>query len=159
MANYKLQYSINCTPIEVTTLEDGTDKIRSIHSGIDKSTGGSKEIDCGSAAGNIKYCTYASTSSAVTIEDAAMFDDETFGTTVDLLYIKIVSAFNKAATAPDLKVQIDGSNNEMYLKGVGDILLVRLGNGSVGIDPENIKVSSTATTGLSNIEMMIGLEA
>ena len=101
MANYKLQYSINCTPIEVTTLEDGTDKIRSIHSGIDKSTGGSKEIDCGSAAGNIKYCTYASTSSAVSIEDAAMLNNN-FGATADLLYVKIVSAFNKAATAPDL---------------------------------------------------------
>ena len=61
MANFYLQYSASVTPIEELIGADGSDKTRIIHSNIDKSVGGGKEVTSGTAATDVVYKDYTTT--------------------------------------------------------------------------------------------------
>ena len=72
MATFKIQYSASATPIEATTLSDGSDVVTSVHSSIDKSVGGGKEISCSTTATNVAYKDYTTTDSYVEIDAATI---------------------------------------------------------------------------------------
>lgn len=151
-AGFKIKYSASATPIETITANDGTE-MSLVHSDIDKSVGGGKELVCGTTPANVKYREYETTNTGVALNAAAIGNDTITG--VEVLIVKIKSAKNAAATDPDLQISLDGANYGVGLVGVGDCVLLRL----VDLDGVDILFKSTATTGLCNVDIMWGAPA
>ena len=63
---FKIQYAASATPIESTQLTDTNNVATSVHSSIDKSVGGGKEISCSTTAANVAYKDYTTTATTTT---------------------------------------------------------------------------------------------
>jgi hypothetical protein len=151
--SFKIKYAASATPIESIVAADTTTHMSLVHSTIDKSIGGGKEIACGSTSTNVAYKEYITTAAGVALNDATIASATVTG--VDFMIVKIKAAKDAAATAPDLDISLDGTNYEIKLIGVGDSCLLRL----AALAGANIMFKSTATAGLCTIDIMWGLEA
>ena len=69
---FKIQYAASATPIESTQLTDSNNVATSVHSSIDKSIGGGKEISCGSTATDVAYVDYTTITTVTTTLNAAL---------------------------------------------------------------------------------------
>lgn len=149
MANFSIQYSAHCTPIEELEATDSSNKARLVHSSIDKSVGGSGEFSCATTATNIKYKEAPTTASAVALNHASLIG--TFAG-CDFLMIKIKSAASTGT--PDVDVKLSGASISL-LSGVGDVILLR----PKGSNLSAITVQSSSGTTLANIEVLAGKDA
>ena len=146
MANFSIQYSAHCTPIEELEATDSSNKARLVHSSIDKSVGGSGEFSCATTATNIKYKKSATTDEAVALNHASHIG--TFAG-CDFLMIKIESAASTGT--PDVDVKLGGASISL-LSGGGDVILLR----PKGYNLSSIQVLSSSATTIANIEILAG---
>jgi len=149
MANFSIQYSAHCTPIEELEATDSSNKARLVHSSIDKSVGGSGEFSCATTATNIKYKEAPTTSSAVALNDASLIN--TF-TGCDFLMIKIKSAASTGTPDCDVQLTSSGTPSISLLSGVGDVILLRPKGNSLA----DISVKSSGATTIANLEILVG---
>ena len=147
--SFKLKYSASATPIETIQATDTSQTVSLVHSSIDKSIGGGSELACGATATNVKYEEYETTPAGVSLN--TIVGDTITG--IDFLIVKIKSAKDAAADDPNLFLDISDDSYPNRLDGVGDCCMLRL-NGLAGAD---IKLKSTATTGLCNVDIMYGI--
>jgi hypothetical protein len=148
---YKIQYAVSATPIEEVTLNDGADTARAVHSDIDKSVGGSKEISCSTAATNVNYKDYTTTTGYVTLDAATIYN--TTITNADFLMVKIREAGSTGT--PDVFIHVAGVNDVIKLSGIGDATLLRLN----AIEGLNLKLKSSGATELAKVDILYGLES
>ncbi len=79
---FYINYSASASPIEELEAVDSSQKSRIVHSSIDKSIGGGKEIDCGGTSTDVRYIDYTTTDADVhintitsaTIEDIVFYN-------------------------------------------------------------------------------------
>jgi len=148
-AKYYFSYSASATPIEEilgNNDDSGTDGSRIVHSDVDKSVGGSLEIEAGTGASNAKLITMTTTTSLVTLASY---------TNVDFLILKIVSAADTGIPNCELSFTV-GLADQVVSKliGVGDVCLLR----PQGINLNILKVKSSSSSTLANIEILAGKE-
>ena len=149
MATFKIQYSASATPIEATTLSDGSDVVTSVHSSIDKSVGGGKEISCSTTAANVAYKDYTTTATTTTTFDTAVGGNID---AIDFLMVKIREA--GASGTPDVTIEIGGQIASKLI-GVGDVCLLR----PSGADGSAIEIFSSGSTTLAKVDILHGLES
>jgi hypothetical protein len=146
---FKIQYAASATPIESTQLTDQSNVATSVHSSIDKSVGGGKEISCGTAATNVAYVDYTTIVTATTTLDAAL------GATVtgiDFLMIKIREAASTGT--PDLTFRLGtGDTSTHVLSGVGDVMLLK----PSGWDGADYEIFSSGATTVAKIDILYGI--
>jgi hypothetical protein len=146
---FKIQYAASATPIESTQLTDTSNVATSVHSSIDKSIGGGKEISCGTSATNVSYVDYTTIVTATTTLDAAL------GATVtgiDFLMIKIREAGSSGT--PDVTFRLGtGDTSTHVLSGVGDVMLLKP-SGWNGADYE---IFSSGATTVAKIDILYGI--
>ena len=146
---FKIQYAASATPIESTQLTDNSNVATSVHSSIDKSVGGGKEISCGSTSTNVAYVDYTTIVTATTTLDAAL------GATVtgiDFLMIKIREAASTGT--PDVTFRLGtGDTSTHVLSGVGDVMLLKP-SGWNGADYE---IFSSGATTVAKIDILYGI--
>lgn len=155
-SRWKLQYSVNVTPIEEVELSgyhavNAPNEIsRNIHSGIDKSVGGSVEYTTtGDSSSNIKYANILTTDTFVALENTL----GNLGGTTSIIYMKITGAATDA-TAPELEVSIDaGSNTTYHMAGIGDQILLRF---KTPVDLNAWEIKSNAAANLCYFDIMVG---
>jgi len=151
MATFKIQYSASATPIEATTLSDGSDVVTSVHSSIDKSVGGGKEISCNTTSTNVAYKDYTTTTGYITLDAATIFNRTV--TDADFLMIKIREVGSTGT--PDVLIHFAGVDDALKLSGVGDVMMLRPN----AIEGANIKLKSSAGTTLAKVDILYGLES
>jgi hypothetical protein len=146
---FKIQYAASATPIESTQLTDTSNVATSVHSSIDKSVGGGKEISCGTTATNVAYVDYTTIVTATTTLDAAL------GATVtgiDFLMIKIREAASTGT--PDLTFRLGtGDTSTHVLSGVGDVMLLK----PSGWDGADYEIFSSGATTVAKIDILYGI--
>ncbi|MAF89223.1 MAG: hypothetical protein CL963_01790 [Euryarchaeota archaeon] len=146
---FKIQYAASATPIESTQLTDESNVATSVHSSIDKSVGGGKEISCGTLATNVAYVDYTTIVTATTTLDAAL------GATVtgiDFLMIKIREAASTGT--PDLTFRLGtGDTSTHVLSGVGDVMLLK----PSGWDGADYEIFSSGATTVAKIDILYGI--
>jgi len=146
---FYIQYAASATPIEQLGAADGTSSTRLVHSDIDKTVGGGKEIDCGALKTGVGYTEYPTTAGTSvhldTISDLTL-------TGVDFLIVKIKEAVDDDGVC-DCYVEIGGVRLS-YLKQVGDACMLR----PFAAGGNTIKIYSTAGK-LCKVDIMWGLEA
>ena len=151
MATFKIQYAASATPIESTPLTDSNNVATSVHSSIDKSVGGGKEISCSSTETNVSYKDYTTTVGYITLDAATVFNRTV--TDADFLMIKIRE---KGSTGtPDVLVHFAGVDDALKLSGVGDVMMLRPN----AIEGLNIKLKSSGATELAKVDILYGLES
>ena len=146
---FKINYSASATPIEQTQLTDTSQTVSSVHSSIDKSIGGGKEISCSTTATNVNYKDYTTTATTTTTFNTAT------GLTVtgiDFLMVKIREAGSSGT--PDCTVEVSGVIASKLI-GVNDICLLRLSN----VAGSAVEVFSSGSTTLAKIDILYGLES
>ena len=153
MATFKIQYAASATPIEATTLSDGSDVVTSVHSSIDKSVGGGKEISCSTTATNVSYKDYTTTTGYITLDAATIFNRTV--TDADFLMIKIRENGDANTVVPDVLVHFAGVDDALKLVGIGDVIMLRPN----AIEGANIKLKSSASTTLAKVDILYGLES
>ena len=146
---FKIQYAASATPIESTQLTDENNVATSVHSSIDKSVGGGKEISCSTASTNVNYKDYTTVATTTTTLNAI-----TALTVVgiDFLMVKIREAASTGT--PDVTIEI-GDQIASKLIGVGDVCLIRP-SGAAG---STIEIFSSAATETAKIDILYGLES
>lgn len=146
---FYIQYTASATPVEQLGAADDSQSMRLVHSDIDKSVGGGKEIDCGAAAagvGHTEYLTTAGTSVHLdTISGLTL-------TNIDFLMVKIKAAADDDGVC-DCFIEI-GSQKLSYLILVGDACMLR----PLAEEGNTIKIYSSAGK-LCTVDIMWGLEA
>jgi|TARA_R110002051_G_scaffold1431_2_gene8029 hypothetical protein len=146
---FKIQYAASATPIESTQLTDNSNVATSVHSSIDKSVGGGKEISCGSTSTNVAYVDYTTIVTATTTLDAAL------GATVtgiDFLMIKIREAGSSGT--PDVTFRLGtGDTSTHVLSGVGDVMLLK----PSGWDGADYEIFSSGATTVAKIDILYGI--
>lgn len=148
---FKIQYAGSATPIEIQELADGSDTVRAIHSNVDKVIGGSIEKSGGSTAANVAgHLSHLTTTAAVSIEDATIFNDN-LGAVVDFLMITITAAGSTGT--PDVQIALDGTNYEQTISGIGDFII----NRPAGLDSANIKIKSSGATTVAIVDILRGI--
>ena len=153
-AKYYLQYSASATPIEEVlgvNTDGGTNSTRMVHTDIDKSFGGSRELACGTNAAYVKNKSYLTTNlSAVALNDASII-----GAFVNAEFL-IISIKSAGSTGiPDCKVEIGNGSawvEVCKLKKVNDSMMLPL----TAKDLAQIRISSSASTTLANVEILVG---
>ena len=153
-AKYYVNYSASATPVEEVlghNADSGTDGARIIHSNIDKSIGGGKEISCASSSTNVAYkdATLGSTNSTT-------FSSVLGGqaTNIDFIMIKIREA--GAAGVPDVIFR-DASDNssQQKLVGVGDCFMLR----PDGWNSDEYELYSSSATTLAKVDILYAKES
>ena len=146
---FKIQYAASATPIESTQLTDASNVATSVHSSIDKSIGGGKEISCGTSATNVAYVDYTTIVTADTTLDAAL------GATVtgiDFLMIKIREAASTGT--PDVTFRLGtGDTSTHVLSGVGDVMLLK----PSGWSGAHYEIFSSGATTVAKIDILYGI--
>jgi len=112
---FYINYSASASPIEELEAADSSQKSRIIHSSIDKTIGGGKEIDCGGTAGDVAYQNYTTTATTTSTPLSS--------TGYDFLMVKISEAIDSDGDC-DCIIEISGTVVSKLLK-VGDICLLR----------------------------------
>ena len=146
---FKIQYAASATPIESTQLTDTSNVATSVHSSIDKSVGGGKEISCSTTATNVNYRDYDTTVTTTTTLDAIT---SLTVTGVDFLTVKIREALSSGT--PDVTVEIGGQIASKLI-GIGDVCLLRP-SGAAG---NTIEIFSSGSTTLAKVDILYGLES
>jgi hypothetical protein len=152
-AKYSIQYSASATPIEEifgNNSDSGTNSSRLVHSDIDKSFGGSRELACGTNAAYIKNKSYLTTTGTVLLNDSTII-----GAFINAEFLMIVIKSAGSTGTPDCKVEI--SNGSAWvevckLKKVNDSMLLPL----TAKNLSQIRISSSASTTLANVEILVG---
>ena len=132
---FKINYSASATPIEEIQATDTSNTARIVHSSIDKSIGGSKEISCASTATNVAYVDYTTSQTNTTTLSDALGGAKTG---IDFLMIKIREAVDSDGDC-DAIITI-GSQVSSKLIKVGDVVLLR----PDAVAGSNLKIKSTA---------------
>tara|TARA_R110002051_G_scaffold204351_3_gene270489 strand:- start:1610 stop:2068 length:459 start_codon:yes stop_codon:yes gene_type:complete len=150
MSNFFIQYSASATPVEELLATDGTSKPRLVHSSIDKSTGGSRETNCGTSSTNVKYKDFSTSNLPVLMSHASIMN--TFAG-AEFLMINIREAGSTGT--PDCIVEI--SNGVQWvevckLKKVGDVMLLPLTNKNLG----EIRLKSSSLTVIAKLDILVG---
>ncbi len=149
-SNFSIQYSAHCTPVEEIEATDSSNKVRLVHSSIDKSVGGSGEFSCSTTATNVKHKEAPTTSSGVALNHASLIG--TF-TGCDFLMIKIKSAASTGTPDVDIKFSAGaGPASISLLSGVGDVVLLRPKGSNLSL----WTVESSSATTIANIEILAG---
>lgn len=112
-----MDYAVRVTPIEETTLADGTDKVRTIASAIDKVVaGGIEQTGVG-----LKYKDYTLTSSGVALADSTIFNTNLYNK-----HLCVVIREHISGGTPECEISLDGgSSYPIELSGVGDLCFIR----------------------------------
>ena len=152
MSNFYIQYAISATPIEELIAADTTTKTRLVHSDIDKSMGGSREIAIGTDKTYTKFKSIATGTSVVLLSDGDIFGGS-LGASVEFIMIVIKSAASTGI--PNCRVEI--SNGSAWvevckLKKVNDSMLLPL----TAKNLSEVRISSSASTTLANVEILVG---
>jgi hypothetical protein len=147
---FLIQYSASSTPIEQLEATDTTQSVRIVHSSIDKSIGGNREVACGGTAANVIYKDYKTTNAAVLMSDATIIN--TFAG-AEFLMIKIRSAASTGT--PDCTVEI--SNGVQWvetckLKKAEDVMMLPLTNKNLA----EIRLISSSATRIANLDILVG---
>ena len=148
---FKIQYAASATPIESTQLTDTSNVATSVHSSIDKSVGGGKEISCSTVSTNVNYKDYTTTAAYVILDHATIYN--TTITNADFLIIKIREAGSSGT--PDVLVHFAGVDDALKLSGIGDVMMLRPN----AIEGANIKLKSSGSTTLAKVDILYGLES
>lgn len=153
-AKYYVNYSASATPVEEVlghNADSGTDGARIIHSNIDKSIGGSKEISCASSSTNVAYkdATLGSTDTATL---SSVLGGQATG--IDFLMITIRAA--GASGVPDVIFR-DGSDNSSTQKivGVGDCFMLR----PSAWNSDDYELYSSSATTLAKVDILYAMES
>lgn len=150
---YHINYSASATPVEEVlgnNADSGTNSSRIVHSDIDKSVGGGKEIYCGTAHANVGYKDYTTTSNGATTLDGISGLELT---DVDFLMVKIRESIPADGDCNCLIVI--GSVSLSKLIKVGDVCLLR----PEAPDGSTIKIYSNAADKTCKVDILWGLEA
>lgn len=145
---FYIQYSASATPIEEIEGVDSTNKARIVHSSIDKSVGGGKEITSGTTATDVRYSEVTTTESDVTLNTIS---GATL-TAIDFVMIKIKEGIDADGDC-DVIVSI-GVQQVSKLVKVGDVVLLR--PNAIAGSALKVKSSSGKTC---KIEILYGKEA
>lgn len=146
---FKINYSASATPIEEIQATDTNNVARIIHSSIDKSIGGSKEISCSTASTNVAYKDYTTTATNTTTLNAIT---SLTLTGLDFLMIKIREAGSSGT--PNVTVEI-GDQIASKIIGVGDVCVLRP-SGAAG---STIEIFSSGATEVAKIDILYGIES
>jgi len=119
-----------------------------VHSSIDKSVGGGKEISCSTTATNVGYKDYTTTATTTTTLDTVLGDRDA----IDFLMVKIREA--GASGTPDVSIEIGGQIASKLI-GVGDVCLLR----PSGANGDVIEMFSSGSTTLAKVDILYGLES
>ena len=149
MSNFLIQYAVSATPIEELVAADASQSSRLVHTNIDKSVGGSKEIAFGTSAANVGYKNATLVTNTNSTLDSITSLDVNL---IDFLFVSI-KALSGDNTDADCLVKF-GSQTVCWLKRVGESMVVRP-NGQNG---SAIGIYSTATAKICEIDIMWGLE-
>ena len=145
---FKIQYAASATPIESTQLTDSNNVATSVHSSIDKSIGGGKEISCGSTATDVAYVDYTTITTATTTLNAALGGTIT---AIDFLMIKIREAGSTGT--PDVTFRLgSGDTSPHVLSGVGDVMLLK----PSGWDGADYEIFSSGATTVAKLDILYG---
>jgi len=146
---FKINYSASATPIEEIQATDTNNVARIIHSSIDKSIGGSKEISCSTTSTNVAYKDYTTTATNTTTINAIT---SLTLTGLDFLMVKIREAGSSGT--PDVTVEI-GDQIASKIIGVGDVCVLRP-SGAAG---STIEIFSSGATEVAKVDILYGIES
>lgn len=155
-----MQYSVSATPIEEIELSDtvSVNKIKSIHSKVEKSVGGGGTAMCEDGGGqsngvdNIAAeLSYQTTDSGISLN---AITGVTLGAFVDIIVVKVVEANGSSAPTCDCQVSLDGSNYEILLTKVGDATLIRC----AGLNGTTVKIKSSSASEVCLVDVLVGCE-
>ena len=152
-AKYYIQYSASATPIEEifgNNSDSGTNGSRLVHSDIDKSFGGSREIDCGTNSAYVKNKAYLTSTGAVLLNNASII-----GAFTNSEFLMIVIKSAGSTGTPDCKVEI--SNGSAWvevckLKKVNDCMLLPV----TAKNLNEVRIVSTSATTIANVDILVG---
>lgn len=131
---FYVNFSASATPIEEMEATDSSQKARVVHSSIDKTIGGGKEITAGTTSTDVGFKDYTTTVNDATLN---VISGLTL-TNIDFLMIKIREAVDSDGDC-DAIITI-GSQVSSKLIKVGDVILLRP-SAEAG---SNLKIKSTA---------------
>lgn len=153
MANFYIQYAASVTPVEELIGADGTDKTRIIHSNIDKSIGGGKEVTSGTAATDVVYKDYTTTASYVLMSSGTILGSQS---AIDFMVVKIRESVDSDGDCDCLIQMTSGTEwvTVSKLVRVDDICMLRLN--AENMDDVKIKSNSGKTC---KVDILIGKEA
>jgi len=152
MSSFLIRYSANIVPIERTTLADTTTTVDDVHSTIDKVLGSTITKDFGTAATEVIYDTYLTTTSGVVLSHSTILNTNP---SVGFLFVKIVSAGSSGT--PDCSIAIDAiPNYSIKLSGVGDFCVIPFDDNIYGITASGITIISSGAATVANIEILVG---
>ena len=135
---------------ETVVMTDTGQTSTMVHTSIDKSIGGGKEISCGATATNVAYVDYTTTATATTLLNTALGGTITG---IDFLMIKIREAGSTGT--PDVVLRLaTGDTSPHKLSGIGDVMLLRP-SGWAGADFE---IYSSGATELAKLDILWGIE-
>tara|TARA_R100001463_G_scaffold43080_2_gene90004 strand:+ start:7638 stop:8087 length:450 start_codon:yes stop_codon:yes gene_type:complete len=140
---FYVNFSASATPIEEMEATDTSQKARVVHSSIDKTIGGGKEITAGTTSTDVGQKEYPTTTSDAhmnTISGATL-------TNIDFMMVKIKESVDSDGDC-DAIITI-GSQVVSKLVKVGDVVLLR----PSGENGSNIKIKSTAGK-LSKVDIL-----
>tara|TARA_B110000495_G_C22976380_1_gene573529 strand:+ start:645 stop:1094 length:450 start_codon:yes stop_codon:yes gene_type:complete len=145
---FYVQYSASATPIEEMEGADTTNKSRIVHSNIDKSIGGGKEITAGAGATDVGYKEYSTT-----VTDAHLDTISALSLTgIDFIMVKIKEAVDSDGDCDCIITM--GSQVVSKLLKVGDVMMIR----PLAIAGTVFKLKSTAGL-LCKVEILWSKEA
>jgi hypothetical protein len=142
---FLIQYSASATPIEQLGAADGSSSVRLVHSDIDKSIGGSLEIDCDATKTNVAYLDHPTTATTTDKPLNSITD-------IDFLMVTIREAVD-ADEVCDVVIEISGTVVSKLLK-VGDVVILR----PVGLAGSAIEIYSSDAGKLCKLDILYGLE-
>lgn len=152
MSDFLIRYSANVIPIERTTLADTTTTVDDVHSTIDKVLGSTITKNYGTAATEVIYDTYLTTTSGVALSHSTILNSNP---TVGFLFIKILSAGSSGT--PDCFIGVDAVvNYRIKLSGVGDFCVIPFDDNIWAITAAEISLISSAASTVANIEILVG---
>ena len=148
---FKINYSASATPIEEIQATDTSNTARIVHSSIDKSIGGSKEISCASTATNVAYVDYTTSQTVTTTLSDALGGAKTG---IDFLMIKIREAGSSGT--PDVTLRLGtGDTSPHKLSGVGDVMLLRPSAWASA----DFEIFSSGATAIAKVDILYGMES
>ena len=144
---FKIQYSGHVSPIEVIEATDASNLATIIHSSIDTSFGGSKELTCGTTSTQVAYKEYTTTTSLVAFEHSTIFNSGSIS--CDFLFVKIKE--NVSASSDAIISFGDDDYEAIHLLGLGDFAMLPV-KAETG---DNIKIKSSSSK-LCKVDILIG---
>ena len=145
----KINYAASATPTEAVVMTDTNQTSTMLHTSIDKSIGGGKEISCGATATNVFYEDYTTTTTTSTTLTSIV---STTPTGIDFLMVKIREAVDEDGDS-DCSIEISGTVASKLI-GDGDVCILRL----PGLAGTAVEIFSTAGK-LAKVDILFGIES